>query len=433
MAGKNWRKGGKDSIPARALVCLLATAASCGPVRAAPPSSGGFAPSSYIGNLDPNVIWELLIGGIVAVSFAAAAGLWVLTALRRVKRSQLRRSAFVRSPLNNLSQGVVMTDARRRIIFCNDRYLDIYGLIRSDVARNMTGPELLKIRRERGALDVSSDEFYAQAGSAEGLGTELPNGRAILVKYFRLPNGGSVATHEDCTEQRKLSRKLASTTQFLESVLDNVPVCAAAKNIDDGRYIFANRAFERFSRFSRDHIVGKRADEIFRPDTAASIEAADQSALKALEGYHRSEFLVERGSQKRVLASNRVVARNENNEPEFLIALFDDVTDRRSLSRELENTKKFLERVVDNIPVSLIVERVSDGRYLLANRSAETILNRRREDATGLTAPDIFKPAEATLIIARDEAAIKKRGLLTEEHPISTKDGLRLFLTRRMT
>src|SRR5256714_655677 len=273
----------------------------------------------------------------------------------------------------------------------------------------------------------------ASAATPEGLVTELADDRSVLVKYFRLPNGGSVATHEDCTEQRKLSRKLASTTQFLESVLDNVPVCVAAKNIEDGRYIFANRAFERFSRFSRDHIVGKRADEIFRFETAGSIEAADQAALKAPQGFHRNEYVVERGSKKRVLASNRVVARNEKNEPEFLIALFEDVTDRRSLSLELENTKKFLELVVDNIPVSLIVERVSDGRYLLANRSAETILNRRREDATGLTATDIFNPREAKLIVARDEAAIRKRSLLTEEHPISTKDGLRLFLTRRMT
>jgi diguanylate cyclase (GGDEF)-like protein len=46
---------------------------------------------------------------------------------------------------------------------------------------------------------------------------------------------------------------------------------------------------------------------------------------------------------------------------------------------------------------------------------------------------DIFNPREAKLIVSRDEAAIKKRGLLTEEHPISTKDGLRLFLTRRVT
>src|SRR6202012_1490819 len=245
--------------------------------------------------------------------------------------------------------------------------------------------------------------------------------------------GGSVAPHEDSTEQRKLSRELSSTKQFLESVLDNVPVCVAAKSIDDGRYIFANKAFERFSRFSRDHIVGRRADEIFQPETAANIEAADKAALLSADGHYRSELLVERGSKKRVLASNRVIARDETGRPKFLIALFDDITERRSLSRELENAKKFLELVVDNIPVSLIVESVSDASFLLANPSADAVLGRRREDATGLTAVDIFNPREAKLIVARDEAGVKKRALLTEEHPISTKDGLRLFLTRRMT
>ncbi|MES1150103.1 MAG: diguanylate cyclase, partial [Bradyrhizobium guangdongense] len=237
------------------------------------------------------------------------------------------------------------------------------------------------------------DEFSKLARRPEGVVTELPDGRSVVSKLFRLPNGGTIGTHEDCTEQRQLSRKLASTTQFLESVLDNVPVCVAAK----------------------------------------SIEIADAAALQAPEGHNRSEYFVERGDEKRVISSNRVVARNENNEPEFLINLFDDVTDRRSLSRELESTKKFLELVVDNIPVALIVQRVSDGHYLLANRSAETILNRRREDATGLTATDIFDPREAKLIVARDETAIKKGGLLTEEHPISTSEGLRLFLTRRVT
>ena len=429
MADKNWQAGGKILIPAQATACLIVTATP----GIAKTVSDSFSPTSYVGSADPHLVWEMLIGGIVVCSFLAAVGLWILSALRKLQRTQLRRNAFVRSALNNLSHGVVMTDHQTRIVFCNDRYLEIYGLARSDVPRNMTGPELLEMRRKRGVLDISIEEFYANAGSPEGFITELPGGRSVLVKYFGLPNGGSVTTHEDCTEPRKLSRQLASTKQFLESVLDNVPVCVAAKSIEDGRYIFANRAFERFSRFSRDKILGKRADEIFQPESAARIAAADQAALNSAEGQFRSEFVVERGSQKRVLASTRVVARDDKNQPEFLIALFDDVTDRRSLSQELEDTKKFLELVVDNIPVSLIVERVSDGRYLLANRSAETILNRRREDATGLTAADIFNPKEAKLIIARDEAAIKKRGLLTEEHPISTKDGLRLFLTRRMT
>src|SRR6266849_5326607 len=284
MVDKNWRAGGKILIPAQALACVIATVA---PFGAAWGISNGVAPASYEGSADPNMVWEMLIAGVAVSSFLAAVALWVHSALRKVKRLQLRRSAFVSSALNNLSQGVVMTDPQQRIVFCNDRYLEIYGLARSDISRNMTGPELLAMRRERGMLDLSVEDFYNHADTPEGLITELPSGRSVLVKYFGLPNGGSVATHEDCSEQRKLARQLASTKQFLESVLDNVPVCVAAKSIEDGRYIFANRAFERFSRFSRDAIIGKRADDIFRPRTAASIEEADQAALNSPEGQFR--------------------------------------------------------------------------------------------------------------------------------------------------
>jgi len=413
-------------IPAGVVVCLVVSLCAFAVFG---PRLGVF---SYLSTVDPDFVGETLIGGLVVCCFLIAVGLWMIS-LRSVKRSQLRRNAFVSSALNNLKQGVTITDPRDRIVFCNDRYLEIYGFSRSDFPENMTGRQLLQLRSDRGMLHVSLDDYYIEACKPSGLVTELPNGRSILVKFFRLPNGGSVSTHEDYSEQRELSRQLASTKQFLESVLENIPVCVAAKNIENGRYIFVNRAFERFSRFSRDAIIGKRAEEIFRPETVASIEAADRAALKAAEGEFRNEFIVERGSHKRVLESNRVVARNDRGEPEFLIALFDDVTDRRSLSHELENTKKFLELVVDNIPVSLTVEQAGDGRYLLANRSAETILNRRREEVAGLTAAEIFNEREAKLIIARDESAIRNRRAITEEHPISTKDGLRLFLTRRVT
>jgi len=430
MANRNREDGGKNLIPAQAFLCVFAVFA---PLRSAWAVPVNFAPTSYVGSADPHMIWELLIGSVVLCSFLAAVALWVHTSLRKLKYAQLRRNAFISSALNNLNHGIVMIDAQQRIVFCNNRYLEIYGLTRSDIPRDMTGPQLLELRRKRGVLDVSIGDFFKYAGTPEGHITELPGGRSVLVKFFPSPNGGSVSIHEDCSERRTLSKQFASTKQFLESVLDNVPVCVTAKSIDDGRYIFANRAFERFSRISRDKIVGKRADEIFLPDMTASIEAADKAALNSANGQFRNELVVERGADKRILSSIRVLARNEKDEPEFLMSLFDDVTERRSLSEELESTKKFLELVVDNIPVSLIVESVKDGRYLLANRSAETILNRRREDATGLTAGDIFNPREAKLITARDEAAIKKRGLLVEEHPISTKDGLRLFLTRRMT
>ena len=54
MADRNRQAGRKNSIPAQALVCLLAIAAPCGLAWAAAPSAG-FAPASYIGELDPNL------------------------------------------------------------------------------------------------------------------------------------------------------------------------------------------------------------------------------------------------------------------------------------------------------------------------------------------------------------------------------------------
>ncbi|WP_299807324.1 EAL domain-containing protein [Tardiphaga sp.] len=283
------------------MACLL-VAAALGIAGAA----FAWAPPDRFGELDPQVVWQILIGGIVAPAFLAALMLWAVSALRYVRSQQQRRNTFVGSALNHLSQGIVMVDAQKRVVFCNDRYLEIYELARSDLTQNITGEGLRDLRRQRGQLDFKSVQFYKTFPLKGMYVAELPGGRYVRVKLNPLPNGGSIGIHEDCTEQRHLED-------------------------------------------------------------------------------------------------------------------------------ELESTKKFLKTVVDNIPVSLIVQSASDGRYLFANSSAETVLNRRHEDAIGLTVGDMLRPEDAKLIIGRDLAAIRSGLPVAEEHPINTRDGLRLFLTRRVT
>src|SRR5207237_9172713 len=102
MAGKNWRAGGRISISAQALACAVA------PFEAAWGMTDRFSPASYVGSIEPNVLWELLIGGVVICSFLLAVALWLHSALRSVKRAKLRRNAFISAALNNLSHGVMM-------------------------------------------------------------------------------------------------------------------------------------------------------------------------------------------------------------------------------------------------------------------------------------------------------------------------------------
>src|SRR5882724_1847523 len=177
MAGRTRQAGGKDLIPARAVAWLAVAVVLFGAALA---FSDHLAPASYLGAMDPNVVWEVLIGGVVICAFLASVAFSIHSALRRVRRSQACKSAFVSSALNNLSHGVVMTDPQRRVVFCNDRYLDIYGLSRADIPKHPSASELLTLQRQRGGLDCSTDDFHAQAAKSEELITSLPNGKSIL-------------------------------------------------------------------------------------------------------------------------------------------------------------------------------------------------------------------------------------------------------------
>src|SRR4051812_28520666 len=157
MAYKTWEEGGKNLIPAQGFLYLIAAVAPCPSAWALPEK---FSPTSYVGAADPNLIWEVLIGGVVLCSFLAAVALWIHASLRKVKYAQLRRNAFISSALNNLNHGVVMIDAQQKIVFCNNRYLEIYGLARSDIRRGMTGPEMLQLRRDRGVFDLRKEGFF---------------------------------------------------------------------------------------------------------------------------------------------------------------------------------------------------------------------------------------------------------------------------------
>lgn len=379
------------------------------------------------------LVWQLVIGGIVIVAFLTAIILWVSAALRRARHANIRRGAFVSSALNSLTTGIVMVDARKRVVFCNDHYLQLYGFKRGDIPQGITGRELSELRASRGMLCGDIEEYYRNVKSADGFICELADGRSILIKHRELANGGIISTHEDCTDRRRMQKKLATTSHFLESVIDNIPVCVAVKNIEDGRYILANRAFEQFSGISRDKIIGHTAEKVYIPEVAQAVMRADQEAIVSPTSQTRTELLIELHGDKRLVACNRMIARDEKGRPEFLVSLFEDVTERRSLSREIQSAKKFLETVVDNIPVSVVVKRLSDGQYVLANRGAAATLNRPREDVIGRTIEDIYNPADAMFIRKRDDDAVRKQGIVTEEHPIQTENGLRLFLTRRVT
>lgn len=153
---------------------------------------------------------------MLALAVASAAifilGLSLAGALadRRIQERDLQLITAV----NNMSHGLLMFDAHQRLVVCNDRYIDMYGLSRDIAKPGVTLRELVKHRKEKGTLAREVEEYSAALLSsiAKGESTswvvESPDGRAIAVTNRPMTGGAWVAIHEDVTERRQAEERI---------------------------------------------------------------------------------------------------------------------------------------------------------------------------------------------------------------------------------
>jgi diguanylate cyclase (GGDEF)-like protein len=126
-----------------------------------------------------------------------------------------KEEQLLQTVLNNMSQGVLMFDSETRLIFCNQRYVELYGLSPEVVKAGCLLRDLLKHRIEAGTFAGDIDEYIARLkdGIAEGKTfnhvANLPDGRAFSVVNKPLIGGGWLATHEDITERQRSEDRIA--------------------------------------------------------------------------------------------------------------------------------------------------------------------------------------------------------------------------------
>jgi PAS domain-containing protein len=227
---------------------------------------------------------------LAVFAIGAASGFWVLCVPAAAIRKKLfTQRAQLKAAFNNMPEGVLTFDSVGRIAIVNRAFKEIYRLSPDVVLAGCSFRDLVAHGRAMGTFSGDVEEYCGNVFAAiaqnrtVGRVAELPNGRSIRVLNTPMPSGGWVSTHEEITEQRRAEQERDRNGEFLNLIIENVPVAICVKYASDRRYILVNRACELLWGVTRGQILGHTAEAFFSKDEAEQIKERDDQLLRSTE------------------------------------------------------------------------------------------------------------------------------------------------------
>ena len=248
--------------------------------------------------------------------------------------------------MNNMTHGICMFDAQKRLVVCNEFYAGLYRLPPELLTPGTPHSEIIAHRVRNGILKGGRGEgdVQRQLSTLSGLSEqersiridEHADGKLIRVMREPMAGGGWVATHEDITERQHAEQKLDETKRFLDSIVRNIPVAVVVKEAKTRKYVLVNRAFETMLGVKAHEVLGRTVFDVHRLEDAARIDKADREALLDADGIHFNELEVDSATRgAHVQATNRMVIRDAQGEAKYIIAVIDDITERRKSEQRI--------------------------------------------------------------------------------------------------
>jgi diguanylate cyclase (GGDEF)-like protein/PAS domain S-box-containing protein len=205
---------------------------------------------------------------------------------------------------------------------------------------------------------------------------------------------GCLETAQGVSETERTKAELRRAQEVLNLVIENVPDAIIVKDVHSRRYTMFNHAAERLIGKARADVIGKTADALYPEGYLQLVQKEDEELLEKGELLIDNHEIFFHGMEPRVVTLNRKILRNASGEPQFMLAVIHDITERKRaearvayLARHdsltgLPNRATFNERLADAIA------RVRQGGERLAILSIDLDRLKEVNDMFGHAAGD---------------------------------------------
>jgi diguanylate cyclase (GGDEF)-like protein/PAS domain S-box-containing protein len=216
---------------------------------------------------------------------------------------------------------------------------------------------------------------------------------------------------------KRAEQDLLRAREFLDSIIENIPIAVFAKDAKDSRYVLLNRAGEEYYGMPREEMLGKTPEQIFPDDLARVVKEQDRRVVESgtplfLEG-HRLDVGI-RGHD-RVVNSRKLLVRDSSGAPQYLVGVIEDVTERitnearishlahHDALTDLPNSSAF------NAALAERLERAQEASSSFAVLSLDLDRFKDVNDVFGHPVGDMMMRAAAERLVAEADGAFVAR------------------------
>jgi PAS domain S-box-containing protein len=242
--------------------------------------------------------------------------------------------------LESIGDGVIATDADGRVTRMNPvaasitgwkfedargrPVTDVFHLIHDATKKEVQGPVAEALRLGKTAEISDAALLVAKNGTKHRV--------ADSASPIRASDGtlrGAVLVFRDITKLLEDARQLRRTHAFLDSIVENIPDMVFVKDAEDLAFVRFNRAGEKLLDLKREELLGKTDFAFFPPDQAKAFVEKDRETLRRKTIVEIPEEPLTTPSGVRWLSTKKVPVLGDDGEPEYLLGISADITDRR--------------------------------------------------------------------------------------------------------
>jgi formate hydrogenlyase transcriptional activator len=243
---------------------------------------------------------------------------------------------------------------------------------------------------------------------------------------------GAVITYIDITERRQAAEALRKSEERWRSVYENSAIGVALTDLN-GRFLAVNRAYEKMLGYSEEELRKLTFMEITEEDYR---DANSGLVGELLEG-KRQQFQIEKQYRRkdgtlRWVNNNVSLVPGTESMPRFIMALSEDITQRKQAEESLRKSEDELRTIIETIP-TFVVRSLPDGSVDFLSQSLLDYTGFSREQLLGWGWRDFVHPDDAGRAMDKWRVALAGGEPLEVEVRRRRADGIyRWYLVRQV-